>query len=308
MPYRYYIYGMHVESDIKIEEALVDSSDNVADVCYRIGQMPEPERTELASFPIDKFTLKRINDGVIFRIADTADYYVTKDCITVSPIDGADSNRIKCFLLGSSSGFMFVLRQMVAIHGGGIAKNGKGVIITGESGAGKSTVANSLRDRGYEFISDDVCVITKKHDEVRINLAYPQQKLCRDAALRMGYSLDELIYINEDRDKFAVRLKDGFRAEGEKFSYLFEIMLSNYENDEDDVSFTELVGHDALAAIIRNIYRGSDAFSLFGIKPMYMKLLLDIAKDIKVYQIKRPKGRDTLDYIVEKLEQVILQD
>lgn len=321
MSYRYYIYGMHIESDIEIPEALVDtgkacaetgeayadsseisadSSETYAEVCFRLAPMPEPERSELLTKPVDQFTIKKIQDGVVFRIADVADYYVTKDFITVEVRENAIPNDVKCFLLGSACGFMLFLRGMVAIHGGGICHNGKGIVITGESGAGKSTVSNALRELGYEFLADDVCVIDT-HNETRINLAYPQQKLCRDAALNKGYSLDDLIYINESRDKFAVRLQDGYKKDGEVFSYLFEIVLT----DEEQVSITRLKGYDALQAVIRNVYRGRESASIFGTNPLYMKSVVTITKNVEIYQIKRPKDGDTLDYIVGEVDRIV---
>lgn len=296
--YRYYFYGLHVESEIRIDEVLSDTTDAPADVKIVIGPLPD-EVLELYKDKTDSDVLvARNNVSTAFRIGDVADYYITADQITVRPIADVESHDIRCFLLGSSFGYLMTYRNMVVIHGGGITKNGVGIIVTGESGAGKSTVTNALRTRGYDFISDDVCALSENGNKYHINLAYPQAKLCRDAALNLGYDLSELIYINEDRDKFAVRLKDRYVPAGVDFDVLFEIVLS----EDDKLSFEEIKGTEALKVIYANLYRANDIFNSYGTPPQYMMKCLKLAGSIKVFKISRPKGQDTLEEIIEFIE------
>ena len=188
------------------------------------------------------------------------------------------------------------------LHGGAVSKYGKGVIVTGDCGAGKSTVSDSLISNGYSFVADDACAIKKSDEEpnkMHISMAYPQQKLCRDAALKKGYDLSELIYINEEKDKFALRLKDGYLVDGTSFDYLFEIVFS--ENDE--LYFKEITGHEKLMLIMRNIFRGESSFQFWGVPPEYMKKCLDTASNVQVFQIARPKNKNTLSDIINFIDE-----
>lgn len=78
-----------------------------------------------------------------------------------------------------------------------------------------------LLERGYRLLADDMAVVqtfSGKKDSRELALVYPAfpyQKLCRDAAVRRGYALEKLLYINEEKDKFLVPWKGDFLTEPE---------------------------------------------------------------------------------------------
>ncbi|SFB84211.1 hypothetical protein [Butyrivibrio sp. YAB3001] len=298
MSYKYWIYGLNIESELEMPEAYERDFSCEPDVRIVFGELPEevlemhPERGQgdnLCAFS---------KESVAFRVPDVADFCVFKDKITVKIFDGAPPLYPPSIVLGTCLGHCMLLRKKVVFHGGGIFKDGKGVIVTGESGAGKSTVTDALLSDGFSFIADDVCAVTLNEGSTHLDMAYPQQKLCRDAAIKRGYDLSELIYINEDRDKFAVRLKDGFMPDGADLNYIFEIALS----ESDELSFRKVTGQEKLMLLMRNIYIGDMGFYLWGVPPEYMKYCLKVASGIEVYQISRPKNKDTLQDIVKFIE------
>lgn len=300
----YKIYGMLVASDVKIEEAMEHAQveDAQVDVWIEIGDFDADVKAKLEE--VDKqgsFMFYR-QDSMFFHVKNVASYHVTKQRICVKPDEDADLMEIKTFLLGSALGYCMNLRNMVVIHGGAVCKYGRGLIVTGESGAGKSTLSCALRKYGYDFIADDVCAVSESEEgNPHINLAYPQQKLCRDAALRQGYDLSELIYINEERDKFAIRLKDRFLPDGADFHALYEIVLS----DEKEFSAKEITGHEKLFTLLRNIYRGESSFDMWGVPPHYMKACATIASKIHIYQLSRPKEGNFVDDMIAFVEKTI---
>lgn len=54
--------------------------------------------------------------------------------------------------------------------------------------------------------------------------SYPQQKLCRDMALKCGKPLEELIYIDEERDKYAWRRQGCYRKEAALLGKIFLLL------------------------------------------------------------------------------------
>ena len=326
MSYRYLLYGLNVESEIEIEEAYSKDFEGKADVEIVAGHMP-PEVLDIFDVKDQNEPCSAISGSALaFRIQRVGDYLVRRDVITVSPMDGAAKETVKSFLLGSAFGYCMFLRKQVLLHGGAVAFvnttggskilhdagdikpaddcGAAGIIITGDSGAGKSTVSDALMERGYKFIADDVCGVTERGGAPHINMAYPQKKLCRDAALKHSYDLSELIYIGEDRDKYAVRLSEGFLPEGAAFKYLFELVVEDADK-KTQISVSEITGHEKLSVILRNIYRGDDGIKMWGISPEYMQMCLKIASGVKIYRIGRPRGGETLDEITGVIDRVV---
>jgi hypothetical protein len=52
-------------------------------------------------------------------------------------------------------------RDLIALHGALLVRNGKGLVLCGRPGAGKSTLATFLTEEGYRYESDDICMIDR---------------------------------------------------------------------------------------------------------------------------------------------------
>ena len=63
------------------------------------------------------------------------------------------------------------LAPMISVHGVLVDVYGEGVLITGESGIGKSEAALELIKRGHRLVTDDVVEIRKVSDETLIGTA-----------------------------------------------------------------------------------------------------------------------------------------
>lgn len=89
---------------------------------------------------------------------------------------------ISTLVAGSGMAAALYQRGRLCLHASGVAKNGRAILITGHSGAGKSTLASALLQRGFDFISDDVCAIDALADGTfEVVQSYPSLRLCDDA-------------------------------------------------------------------------------------------------------------------------------
>lgn len=296
--YLYKIYGLIIESEIELPEAIeiIKKDENTEtiniDVIVRYDKMTTEIKDKInngiyAGNNENEFWF--MIDGVaIFRICDGKKIFI--EC------KGGSKQDIKTFLLGSAFGTLLIQRNIVAIHGGTIVVNDKGLIITGDMGTGKSTLTLAFGVQGYKFLADDVSAISMNlNGKFIVNPAYPQQKLCRDAAIKLGLNIKDFVRIDEGRDKFAIPSQDNFMNNSKELCYIAEVTVRENESMDDyKVTIEEIVGVEKLNLLIKNIYRVEIA-TIIGIKSEYFNNIVSIAKQIKYYKIIRPKNSFTVN-------------
>jgi hypothetical protein len=75
---------------------------------------------------------------------------------------------LRYFLLAPSPLCHIVTRYATAIHGGCVARNGRGVLLCGDSGAGKSSLSYACARAGWTFVSDDASFLLNNGEERRV--------------------------------------------------------------------------------------------------------------------------------------------
>lgn len=282
----YKVYGYNIKSQIELVELLQGNPKEPIDVVIEYGKVYDKIKSYIAEGKTGYFSV----DESWMYVKDVAYYRILKgNKIIVEPISD-DKEKIKAFILGSSFGVLLIQNNIIAIHGGTVVIDDKAIIITGESGAGKSTLVSVFRENGYKFLSDDVsATYIGENNKIYVNPAYPQQKLCGDAVDNYKYNRLELRKLNEDRDKYALINTKDFETNPKELHAIFQISCSD---KIDEVSIKEISGVEKVGYITKNIYRINFA-EIMGIKKEYLKKAVDMAQNIKVYSIVRPKGKYT---------------
>jgi len=291
--YYYDVYGLKIKSDIELPE-LIESNDVNYEINICIGIAPSN-------------VVKSIEQGrnlylnckeIWFNIKSIGTYLIYNgNTIVVDKDANAGIEDVKTYLLGSALGMILFQRNTLAIHGGTIVINNKTLTIVGESGAGKSTLTTALRLNKYLFMADDVSVI---NDNLMINSSYPQQKLCKDTMLKLGYELNQFKKIDDDREKYKIPLKEDFISKPVKMGSICEMKIA----DNSKVEIEEVKGKEKLIILINNIYR-IELIRKSGIPPEYFKKCLEIAQKIKFYRMYRPKDKYTISEQIKVLENTL---
>ncbi len=297
--YYYRVYDLNVESDIEMPELLeVDVNDKI-DVVIKYGKVPENMINKI----LEGSWFHLEEKSFVFRVENIAKYFVENGSeIIIEPYELANKDDVKTFTLGTSFGILIKQRNDIAIHGGTILIDNKAVILTGNTGAGKSTLTNAFRHNGYRFLCDDVSVLGNKKDSIFVMPAYPQQKLCKDAMDKMGYDTEKFKKIDDDRDKYCIPVHDSFEKDPCKLSAICEIELTD---KDDDVEIKEILGQEKLFSVLKNIYR-IELIRTMDMKKEYFSKCLEIAKNIRVFKVKRPKDKFTVNEQIRLIEQAVL--
>ncbi|MDD3225750.1 MAG: hypothetical protein PHX70_13810 [Clostridium sp.] len=299
--YTYLVYGLIVKSQMPLSELTVYKTlgECKVDVTISFRKIPESIKNKINNGKKCCFE----KNEIWFCIENTAIYYIKDtNAIEVEVFKGANRQNVKTFLLGSAFGMLLIIRKSIAIHGGAAVINGNGIIVTGDSGAGKSTLTAALREKNCEFLADDVTVIGEdQNNNLTIMPGYPQQKLCRDAVEKFKYYKNKSIKkIDEGRDKYSVAIENNFRKNASNLKAIYELSTS----DVDKVEVHKVKGREKLYTIFKNIYR-FQLVDYIGIDPIYLKKCLNVAKNIEIYKILRPKCGFTIENQIKVIENTV---
>ncbi|HEY6465140.1 MAG TPA: hypothetical protein VIY69_04060 [Candidatus Acidoferrales bacterium] len=81
------------------------------------------------------------------------------------------------YLLGPVLGLMLRFRGVVCLHASAVVVEERAVLFTGEAGAGKSTTAAAMSQRGHALLADDIVAIVERDGEFLATPAYPYVSL-----------------------------------------------------------------------------------------------------------------------------------
>lgn len=291
--YRYAAFGMQIDSDIVLPE-LPRGRKKRADIRIICGDVPdkisEPlEETEYYQAAANDFLL---------RIKGIADYYITNgNQIVMRLSDEANLHEGRLYLLGTAMGVLLMQRGIVPIHGSTVVINGCGVIFTGVSGAGKSTMAAALHKSGFSLLADDVsAVIFDKSGIPWVQPGYPQQKLWQASASIVGIDTATLERVSAEKDKYVVPVSKGFKRLPVPISVVYEIAVKPC----DDVTIVPLKGIEKVTTIMGNTYRAEMVNGL-GLKATHFQKCVNLLKHIQVFRLIRPENVMSIDRQIELL-------
>ncbi|MBR6626499.1 MAG: hypothetical protein IKL04_00765 [Lachnospiraceae bacterium] len=282
----YQVYGLKVMSDLMFPQLMTAESEGEADLIIR--------STELSKDIQDKWPTVKYEFGQEYS------WLSNKTCqlqvhggreISYALTGAGMPQYLQTYILGYGMSMAALQRGKLCMHCSAMADDKGAIMIAGESGAGKSTVTTFFLATGYRLMADDMAFV----DENFVYPAFPYQKLCRDVVEREGYDINELIYIDEDKDKFLAPVKDRFEPENRPvkgFVYL-------YTHSGQDVIVEEFTGLQRFYVFAGNLFlRKFLKNQKFA--PYIGDICLKMAAKVPVLAIGRPNGSDTAAEVVAR--------
>lgn len=219
--------------------------------------------------------------------------------IVVDPHPDVADRNLRLFLLGSVLGILCHQRGLLPLHANAIVAGDGVVAFAGPSGAGKSTLAAEFQRRGFELFADDVCMVA--FDENGLAVAWPgipRLKLWADAATRFGLDCNRLDRVVEDTAKFHVPAD---RIAETRPVPLYRLYLLSRAEDGAAPGIVRLRGHEAMAAVMANTYRGY-CLEPMGLHARHFGQCAALLSSVRVYAATREWGFDRFECEVDRLE------
>jgi len=295
-------FGLIIDSPFPLPEALPVKQETHADVTVTIGTAGKDfvtddgfadareNRTWWHNTSMHSRTMFNCKSG-LFDIRGGNE-------VIIQLYPDADMENVKIFLLGSAMGAVQAQRGRIPIHGGAVVTQNGAAIITGNQSAGKSTMTSAFVHNGYKYLTDDVSSMSIEDGRVEIVPAYPQRKLVRDACAPLGYDPDDLILVDRERDKLAVRDRDNWQSEPIVLSVIIELY---HETVEKNVSIEPVTGREKLNAVFRNLYRFWMHLPGEGIEPVVFKKMLTIAAQADIYRVGVPRDIERITHYAQDI-------
>ncbi len=243
------------------------------------------DRKKVIQFPLFSDGIYTLNqDEFSMDIEKVAWFYASGgNYISIYPYPEVEESTIGLYLNGSVYGAILHQRKILPVHGSSFRLNGKGIMVCGESGAGKSSLTASFCLNGAQFLSDDITPVIFEAEEPYIWAMSDRIKLWGDSLKQLKQSEDGLHRIYPDYDKFYYHMDQGKNM---LIPLDHVVILELYK--EKEVKFMSLSGPSKFEALRNEIYRYEYLQGMTENEPVYFKQLIDMSELVKISRIYRP--------------------
>lgn len=304
----YKIYGLNISSDFRFDEALELNADEIKNIDVTIREETLPAevigetKEETQKGDVNVYYVEK--NRAWFRWYGQAAFMVTDgNQIKYQCLSGCDRMCVSELILCLALFYILYQREIVAIHGSGLVWNGKTIIISGESGSGKSSLAEAILKQGAKFLADDTVAIDLRKEGIYAVPAYPQQKLCTDQITDEMRKAYDMVVLPEDGGvvKYGVRMPDRFCKEPQKLNAL---VIIQKKEDIAEPQIREITGSDKMKYITKNLYK-YETYVRVGLDVEVFKKCIAVANSTRIYLLSRPSLGMTVEQQVELLKEVL---
>jgi hypothetical protein len=231
--YTYKAFNLGIHSELLLPELI--PSQRAADVTIRFGKLNERKQHTNG----DNYLLGEIEGFGKLLVQRGRE-------IILDPHPVADESVLRPFILGAIMSILLRQRGLLVLHASSVVINDVAVAFMGESGWGKSTLAESFHAQGYSILTDDLMAIQLDSQQPLVIPSFPQIKLWPDAAASFGHAPDSLPLLNPETQKLVHQLSDRFFETPVPLKRLYVLAFGTHTEItpmQTQESFVELVRH-----------------------------------------------------------------
>jgi len=157
----------------------------------RVTHAPVPDT--IAGLPVKIGRHRLVGDEFLLRDDGVAIFYRKGQGICVQLDDPAKAGHLELFLAGTVHSAVAAIGGLLPLHASAVAVGGRAIAFTGQPGAGKSTTAAALRQRGFAMVADDTLVLDTAAEQPRCLPGHKRLKLWPDSLALTGLSAQQLV-------------------------------------------------------------------------------------------------------------------
>jgi hypothetical protein len=247
MKYQYNLSGIILSTDIYIEELIQTNGEQVADVFVSYGNVPDNLDESNVDFPFIQ-----ANERQYLLILENFGKYLVEDGnkITIESFGKASPKEVEMYLLTNLLGALSYQNNLLPMHGGVVDFNGEGILITGTSGSGKSTMLAGLMKAGYRVVTDDISIVRNEKNKFVVFPSFPYMFLWGSTLKKLNLDHSNLSKLRNDMEKYI--LPNDFGGVTTPIEIKKTIILVNKEIKESEYT---LKGIGKIESLRRNCFK-----------------------------------------------------
>lgn len=213
------------------------------------------EKSDLSKFEMKKDYVYTGDDIVYFGVDGIAKFYISSGkSIKIDIAPSCVFSKLGLYILGSCMGAVLHQRGYMLLHGSCVTNGKDSILITGDSGVGKSTLAAEFLSHGWKLMTDDVTAVKDIENVPVVRSSYPSQKLWNDSLARYKTENSNIhsLYFDNEREKFSVDVSANFVDTSCKLSMIVRLI-----KNDSPCSITDMNGMTKTDQLLRNTYRMS---------------------------------------------------
>ncbi len=288
--YYYKMYGLIVCSEFEMQ-AGYPALKQEYDVMVRM--IKEDEVMPKLHIPDRQLGVVKMIDDTIFWIRNGRE-------IIIKPSEKTDWFNALQFVATECLPVILFQREIFTIHGSCIELEDKAIVITGESGAGKSSLANEFVNSGYRMLADDTVGIRVDNEGVFTIPSFPQRRLVEDLILHLGMDRTNLFDLKSSKKKYVINIGSDYCDEPRRFMAL--VWLIKYQGEK--VMIREVTGGEKLKFLMETSYE----YRLYANDKLRQNEIMDMVKicnEVVFLNVFRPNEgyttKEQMRQIVTKL-------
>jgi len=286
--------GLWVDSDIQLTGFMPQESGVRPDVTMHRGAVPD----QIDDPQIVGPNWQIAESQLLLSVPGVARFWLRDGNVIVYDPGAHDLADVPIFLMGTAFGLLMHQRGRVLLHASAIRVGNKAVLFCGASGAGKSTLAAALHQRGYEFVSDDLCSLTLRADAVPlIDPDGRALKLWLQAIGQLGLGERQAGPVRPALGKYFVTPVRSF-PEPLPLGALYGLREARARTEEA-IATPNLV--DAALLVRRNAYRPQIVHRMAQ-REAYLDAAIAIADHAGIHLLVRRMGFERIGATIDRLE------